>query len=467
MTYTGPKALDDKPAPSPSQAAASPALPVVVKEQAVFKDKLTGEVIPWDKIHENMAAIDNLKQKLHQGRLVFRQALKETDGDHAEACKRSNAVAGGICSELWDQLSEQKVVCSLMVVCPPSKDKKEMYENEDRLRLAIGQVSGHMYSRIVDVWTSRKEIGTVSETFVYVRYPYHMWAQVEALATSISQLNVGTHHFKASLSLDARKKLQPRHGVQVQQWELQINGHNLPDLKKEDIDEMQEAAKGSFAEKFEKEMQVDAMEKAGMSPEMQCALQFLWDHEIHHMKTTETWRIFCMLSSVKDLTSMTGMFQFCGRVINAAEKASDPVMTSTVMCCEVKNAVKFPGSPLFYDLTHGDQFVTLDAPFVLNMGEHTLTKKDSEGGVAVIFCWRYHLGGENGVVLENAGLAFLQHLSYNRHLCNLLTLANLLQPQMSRFSTNIANMQADNASSSSAWTAIEQVAGEGHVAGSN
>ena len=329
MTYTGPKALDDKPAPSPSQAAASPALPVVVKEQAVFKDKLTGEVIPWDKIHENMAAIDNLKQKLYQGRLVFRQTLKETD-DHAEACKRSNEVAGGICSELWDQLSEQKVVCSMVVVCPPSKDKKEMYENEDRLRLAIGQVSGHMYSLIVDVWTSRKEIGTVSESFVYVRYPYHMWAQVEALATSISQLNVGTHHFKASLSLEARKKLQPRHGVQVQQWELQINGHNLPDLKKEDIDEMQEAAKGSFAEKFEKEMQVDAMDKAGMSSEMQCALQFLWDHEIHHMKTTETWRIFCMLSSVKDLTSMTGMFQFCGRVINAAEKASDPVMTGTV-----------------------------------------------------------------------------------------------------------------------------------------
>ena len=180
-----------------------------------------------------------------------------------------------------------------------------------------------------------------------------------------------------------------------------------------------------------------------------------------------------MLRSPKDFTFMTGMFQFCGRVINAAEKASDPVMTSTVMCCEVKNAVKFPGSPLFYDLTHGDQFVTLDAPFVLNMGDHPLTKKDSEGGIAVIFCWRYHLGGENGVVLENAGLAFLQHLSYNRHLCNLLTLANLLQPQMNRFSTNIANMQADLASSSSARPAFEQVqgsvqdAGEGHVAGSN
>ena len=167
------------------------------------------------------------------------------------------------------------------------------------------------------------------------------------------------------------------------------------------------------------------------------------------------------------------MFQFCGRVINAAAKASDPVMTSTVMCCEVKNAVKFPGSPLFYDLTHGDQFVTLDAPFALNMSDHTLTKRDSEGGVEVIFCWRYHLGGENGVVLENAGLAFLQHLSYNRHLCNLLTLAKLLEPQMSNFSTKIANMQADSAASSAGWQTIDpdlgtvQVVRAGHVVGSN
>ena len=168
-----------------------------------------------------------------------------------------------------------------------------------------------------------------------------------------------------------------------------------------------------------------------------------------------------------------GMFQFCGRVIDAAAKASDPVMTSTVMCCEVKNAVKFPGSPLFYDLTHGDQFVTLDAPFVLNMGEDPLTKRDSEGGVAVIFCWRYHLGGENGVVLDNAGLAFLQHLSCTRHLCNLLALAKLLEPQMSSFSTKIANMQADNAASSSGWQTIDpdlgtvQVVRAGHVVGSN
>ena len=189
-----------------SQAAASPWLQAAaspdkqlqlwtVKEQVVYKDKVTGEVIPLEKIQENMAAIDNLKEKLAQGRAVFRQAMKETEGDYAESCRRSNEFTGGSCSELWDKLSDQKVVCSMVVVCPPCNNKEQMSDNEERLRLSIGQISGFMHSRIVEVWTSRKEIGTVSESFVYVRFPYHMWAKVEELGAKISQVNVGTHHF--------------------------------------------------------------------------------------------------------------------------------------------------------------------------------------------------------------------------------------------------------------------------------
>ena len=323
-----------------------------------------------------------------------------------------------------------------------------MRENEERVKIMIGQISGHMFKCIVEVWTSRHDIGTVSETFVYVRFPYHMWAKVEELGASMSQVNVGTHHFNAYISLDARKKFV-RHGMQVQQWELQINGHNLPELKKENLVEMQEAAKTSFQEKLDNELQVDKIEKTGLSTEVQCMLEFLWDHEIQHMKQTRTWRIFCMLSKPNDVGFMHGMFQCGGIVINTADTASDPMAISSVMCCEVNRDVKFPGSPLFHDLTQGDQFVTLDAPFVLNMGENSIIKKDRDEGVAVIFCWRYHLGGEQGVTLENAGLCFMQHLTTNRHLCNLLTLAETLKPQMNQFSTKIACMQANQSSSSS------------------
>ena len=441
-------ASDIQPATSPSPGGASPAQPLAVKDPPVFRDKVTGEIIPWTKIHENMAAIDKLQQQLAQGRQIFKQAMKETHGDFAEASRRSNELSGGSCSELWDNMHDQKVVCSLVVVCPPAKDKNVMLENEERVKMMIGQISGYMHRCIVEVWTSRKEIGSVSETFVSVRFPYHMWAKVEELGASISQVNVGTHHFNAYLSLDARKKLV-RHGRQVEQWELQINGHSLPELKKESLAEMQEAAKASFAEKLDSELQVDQIEKTGLSPEVQDMLEFLWDDEIIHVKKTETWRILCMLNLGNDVKYMSGMFQFGGIVINAADQASDPRVKSSVMCCEVNRDIKFPGSPLFHDLTLGDQFVTLDAPFVLKMSENSIIKQDREGGVAVIFCWRYHLGGEQGVTLENAGLCFMQHLTYNRHLCNLLTLAQILKPQMNQFSTKIACMQAAQSSSSS------------------
>ena len=69
-------ANDSKPAPSPSQEGASPELPLVVKQQEVFKDKLTGEVMSWTKIHEHLTMSDNLMQKLAQGRQAFKQALK-------------------------------------------------------------------------------------------------------------------------------------------------------------------------------------------------------------------------------------------------------------------------------------------------------------------------------------------------------------------------------------------------------
>merc|ERR1712217_581299 len=112
----------------------------------------------------------------------------------------------------------------------------------------IGQASEYMFKNVVDIWTSRTEIGSQNQTYVYVRYPYHLWQMVEELGTKISTMNVGTHHFKASLCMHARKNLnwQENH---VEHWQLQCNGHNLPEIKKEDLQELQAAANASFAEK--------------------------------------------------------------------------------------------------------------------------------------------------------------------------------------------------------------------------
>ena len=144
---------------------------MVLKKQYIFREKETGELIPVLKIQKNMAIIDNLLGKLKEGKKVYKQAMEDTGGDKDEASKNPNEVAGGSCSVLWDRLAEKKVVCALLVVCPPAQDKDAMYDNEDRVMWLIGQASEYMFKNIVDIWTSRIEIGSAKETYVYARYP--------------------------------------------------------------------------------------------------------------------------------------------------------------------------------------------------------------------------------------------------------------------------------------------------------
>ena len=227
----------------------------------------------------------------------------------------------------------------------------------------------------------------------------------------------------------------------MQQWQLECNGQALPELSKDEMAELNNAAKGSFEEKFAIEQQVQQIDKDGSSPEVQCALAFLWKHEIKQMMETRTYKLFSLINDTTQRTSFTlGMFQLFRIIINAAEEAKD-----CVLCCEGAEKHSYPGRPLFYDTNLGDNFLTLDPPFTLNMNENKVNNND-----AVVYGWRYHTDFKTGVRLEKAGLCFLQHLSSKKHPFNLLSLAQLVKPKMSNFSTKIACMQADKDSSTSA-----------------
>ena len=67
----------------------------------------------------------------------------------------------------------------MVVVCPCAQHKQQIQANEVRLRFVIAQLSQFLYDQIIDVFTSRKEVGTVNETFVYVRFPYYMMADLK------------------------------------------------------------------------------------------------------------------------------------------------------------------------------------------------------------------------------------------------------------------------------------------------
>ena len=166
-----------------------------------------------------------------------------------------------------------------------------------------------------------------------------------------------------------------------------------------------------------------------------------------------------MLQSPNEKNRMMAMFQFGGLVSEAADKGApvigDAAIPFTVLCCGVRKQVRLTKSPLSMSCDPGDQFVTLDQPFVINMGESEYIQRDRPGGVAVIFCWKYTLGGEQGVTLDRSGLCLMQCVDTSCHFTNLLTVASVMKSKMSRFSAKIACMQAAAASASSSSSAVE------------
>ena len=84
-------------------------------------DPKTGLVIPLQKIQQALKLIDELVPKVEAGRKAFRKVIKLT--------------------ELYDELHQNQVLVSMVVVCPAAKDQQESEVNEVRLKWMILQLS--------------------------------------------------------------------------------------------------------------------------------------------------------------------------------------------------------------------------------------------------------------------------------------------------------------------------------------
>ena len=65
--------------------------------------------------------------------------------------EQPDAVAGGPCVQTWDGTCEEIVVCSMVVICPHPKDKRDMYSNEQMLRFATRQHNVYLSHHMFDV----------------------------------------------------------------------------------------------------------------------------------------------------------------------------------------------------------------------------------------------------------------------------------------------------------------------------
>ena len=207
-------------------------------EPARYHDILTGEAIPMSRCLYECQELDKTVKLLKEGEWIYKNTKKETPGSSAEkraaAVKASEKHCGGGRTQIWNRLCQNKIAISLQVTAPPAQDKDEVKTNEKRLHIAICQCDPSLEGRWQDIWTSINEIGTQQQTYIYVRYPYHMGEQLQSLCSVLGTVNVETHKFTAKVITEGRTRLY-HNAPEVRPWPLQINGHDLAPLSPEEI----------------------------------------------------------------------------------------------------------------------------------------------------------------------------------------------------------------------------------------
>ena len=130
---------------------------------------------------------------------------------------------------------------------------------------------------------------------------------------------------------------------------------------------------------------------------------------------------------------------------------------SCVKCYGVKIPISFGpgGDSLFLDHTVGCTYMALDKPVPIKMQEFEVggkgghpVKWDYDQCILVVWCFKYSIGGTNGIKFMQAGLMFLQLLTDQQHCANLLSAAAIMREHMADFASKVATEGIEPSSSS-------------------
>ena len=294
------------------------------------------------------------------------------------------------------------------------------------------------------MFTSRKEIGSIGETYVYVRFPYYLAEDAQSLAAQLGHTKTGAHQFSAFLTFEGRSKVKSRNW-QIPQWDLVVGGHKLPALSKEQVDELKVGAiTADVAERMEKNHEEQMKAVVTKDAERSDMLEFLWQPEIDHIFKLKTYRFANLLASPKERDHMLALFQIGGIIIKEADKGVQPGgLSGEFMCLDGKKPFWPASSALFMPNDIGSMFFTMDAPFNLTMSSNEYIEQDSPQGVKVVYCLKFKIGGTNGINVEGAGLVFLQHCTLQSHYARLFALASQMGQKIAEFGATIACQQAE------------------------
>ena len=181
----------------------------LMSSPAQFKDAFTGEPLTNERCLYNCQELDRAQQLMQAGIHYFKKRMRDpsqegTFGFYKKARQDSEAHAGGGYTQIWNRLCDAKMSISICVTAPPAETQDVAEENERRLLIIIYQCEPTLQGWCQDIWTSIKEIGTLSQTYIYVRYPYHLGVKLNLLCQVLNKVRVENHTFSAGVVTEGR-----------------------------------------------------------------------------------------------------------------------------------------------------------------------------------------------------------------------------------------------------------------------
>ena len=422
----------------------------LMSSPAHFIDIDTGEPIPNDRCLYVCQEIDRIQKVFQEGRDIYTRVFMDTPGSlderRAAARKASQAHAGGSYTQIWNRLCHDKICISLVVTGPPANNSNEAYSNERRLLIALYQCDPSLAGLWQDIWTSQQEIGTLSQTFIYVRYPYHMGKMLQKVCQVLSTVSVENHTFSARVTTEGRAKLHHHH-AEVQPWQLCINGQKLAALDAEEIAAATKRQPATCEDRFMKVMGQHTYHLGfhkSIAGECQSAITSIWEPDWQQIKdSNKAWRCAQMLASNDELKTMQVYLFISGLVIDAATQGKNQPGPDVFLYTCSAAALYAGDQELFMSTRVGDTIIALDATFKLSFdADGDKSMRDADGGMWAVYGLKYEVDEHKGIEFKKAGISFVQHLTSKTHQNQLHIFSAQVAPHIAKFSANVAVQQA-------------------------
>ena len=425
----------------------------ILASPAQYKDIITGDAIPNDRILSICKELDKTQSLLQEGRNIYRVVMRETlgsrDARRMGARQAHAAHAGGGYTQIWNRLCDAKMSISICVTAPPAETQYVAEENERRLLIIIYQCDQTLQGMCQDTWTSPKEIGTLSQTNIYVMYPYHLGEKLHKLCTVLDTVSVENHTFSAKVVTEGRTKLHHL-PADVRPWEPHINGNKLQPLGKEEIIAATMMHPASCEESFMKGLTEHTYHlgfKKSIAGEAQSAAGSLWAPDWQRIKlTNKAWKLSQKLATNNEMQTLHAYWIISGLVI-AASRQGMTESGADVFLYTCSQAFDYDDDQqLFMSTNAGDKILALDQPFRLTFSKSSeWFKLDDDGCIWAVYGLKYDVDGDKGIVIKHAGITMVQHLTSKNHQNQLHIFSGQMTPHIAQFSAKIAVKQSGKA----------------------